>query len=295
MTNPVKIQINVHRRKRDSNSNLFEEFFLEQYVEEATRANNILDIFATNDPEFILNTSVENVDRRTSDHKFMIIKTRMILNINNILPPENTYVLATPNFWSRDIDWPAIKSELSRCNWVEVLDSPDIDNIAATILNQLEEICPKFVPPKVDTRRSIIPRDRRVLMRKRKKLRTRLIGTRDPRKLNSIERNLEEIDAKLVDSHEVQQAREELIAVEKIQENSKFFFGYARSKSKIKSPIGPLIANNQTVTNPLEMSEILKEQFESVFNTETVLADVDEILSLKIPLPRFTVIPKFNC
>ena len=27
------------------------------------------------------------------------------------------------------------------------------------------------------------------------------------------------------------------------------------------------------------MSEILKEQFESVFNTETVLADVDEILS----------------
>ena len=58
----------------------FEDKFLEQYVEEATRANNILDIFATNDSEIVLSTSVENVDRRTSDHKILLIKTRITLN-----------------------------------------------------------------------------------------------------------------------------------------------------------------------------------------------------------------------
>ena len=257
----------------------FEDNFLEQYVEEATRANNILDIFATNDSEIVLSTSVENVDRRTSDHKILLIKTRITLNSgikSSSLKPPN--VLDTLNFWSPNIDWPAIKGELSTCNWAEVLNSPDVDDIAATMLKQIEKTCLKFVPPKVDKKRSIIPRDRRILMGKRKNLRTKLLGTRDPRTLSSIENSLEEIDRKLVDSHEAQLIQDELRATEKIKDNSKFFYNYARSKSKIRSPVGPLIKNNRTVSDPQEISEIMKAQFESVFNLQTVPANVEEIM-----------------
>ena len=57
--------------------NFFESMFLEQYVEDATRINNILDIFATNDQELISSITVEKTDRRVSDHNLLLIKNRI--------------------------------------------------------------------------------------------------------------------------------------------------------------------------------------------------------------------------
>ena len=57
-------------------------------------------------------------------------------------------------------------------------------------------------------------------------------------------------------------------AVKNIKANSKYFFDYAKSKSKVKVDVGPLIDQDGNLTSdPLSMSEILRRQFESVFST----------------------------
>ena len=259
-------------------TNFFEGNFLEQYVDIPTRQNNILDIFATNDHELVANIEIENTDQRTSDHKMVLIRTRICLlpdSEDQDTSPEN--LLTTLNFWSSEINWQLIKDKFESTNWQEVLGDQDIDNRASKLLKHLEETCVEFVPPKVQKKKNIIPRDRRTLMRKRKNLRSKLLKTRNPLVINNLEQALEKIERNLITSHELQREREEA-AVRKIIEDPKYFFNYARSKSKIKSPIGPLIQNNTTVSDCQAMYEILKNQFESVFNTQSSEVNMEELL-----------------
>jgi len=75
-------------------------------------------------------------------------------------------------------------------------------------------------------------------------------------------------------------------AIEAIQENSKFFFNYAKKKSKIKTKIGPLSSNNgQIINKSEEMAEMLAQQYSSVFSNpsteppifESSVADINNI------------------
>ena len=50
----------------------------------------------------------------------------------------------------------------------------------------------------------------------------------------------------------------------KIEENPKFFYSFARLKSHVKTPIGPLIIDDDPVTDPVETAEALKSHLESV-------------------------------
>ena len=257
----------------------FEDFFLEQFVEEATRPNNILDIFAVNDSELIANIVIENTDRKTSDHKFILVKTTICLTSGSescAIASEN--VLSKLEFWCPEIQWDLVKQELGTHDWGNVLINNNIDPSTANLLKVIEDICVKYVPPKVIKNRNIIPRDRRVLMRQRRKLRTKLLQTRNPLRLASIEAKLSKIEKDMIDSHEEQHSREEEKAVQKINADPKYFYNYARSKSKVKTPIGPLQCNNTTITDPKAIAELLKNQFESVFSIPTEGMDIEDIL-----------------
>ena len=61
---------------------------------------------------------------------------------------------------------------------------------------------------------------------------------------------------------------EESKAVGSIQENPKYFFSYAKRKSKIKTKVGPLLKKNsgEMTANSLEMADILADQYSSVFS-----------------------------
>ena len=59
----------------------------------------------------------------------------------------------------------------------------------------------------------------------------------------------------------------ELRAIQKIKENSKYFYSYAQSLSRIKSSISMLYNKNSAiVTDPQAMANILQDQFSSVFS-----------------------------
>ena len=187
-------------------------------------------------------------------------------------------LLSSLNFNANNIDWQKINTEFAETDWNEVLNLNDIDSSTASLLNLLESVCSKYVPRKLDRKRSEIPRDRKNLMRKRKRLRSKLIQNQNLTRLENIERQLIEIEANLVNSHEMESKRLEEQAVEKIKENPKVFYKYVRSKSHVKTPVGPLKHKDSTVTDPKIMSEVLKDHFESVFSIPNETLDMNKLL-----------------
>ena len=70
----------IVKDQADSLLSLFQDYFLEQYVLEATRQRNILDIFGTNDHDLVSYVRVEDTDNRTSDHRILFVQTNIIKN-----------------------------------------------------------------------------------------------------------------------------------------------------------------------------------------------------------------------
>ena len=79
-------------------------------------------------------------------------------------------------------------------------------------------------------------------------------------------KELELLEFKLLESHRNEAKRKEDKAVGKIKENPKYFFAYAKEKSHIRAPVGPLEKGGSITSNPQEMSGILQEQFMTVFS-----------------------------
>ena len=83
----------------------------------------------------------------------------------------------------------------------------------------------------------------------------------------------------LISSHQ-DLHRDEMTAINKIEKDRKLFFNFVRLKSQVKSPIGPLIVNGNTLMDPVETSEALKSHFESVYCLPIeVNFDVRQLLS----------------
>ena len=109
-----------------------------------------------------------------------------------------------------------------------------------------------------------IPRDRRILMKQRQKLKKRM-SCPEARNHRRIKNELANIEEKIAASHRAESENQEKRALKAIKKNSKYFFTYARSKSTIKTSIGPFMSGNDQIEDPREKAELLRKQFESVF------------------------------
>ena len=145
------------------------------------------------------------------------------------------------NFYSKNIDWDKLNEELSRIDWTtEVGNTNKPSEVLKSLLSVLLSICRKHVPAKVWQKRKVyIPRYRRVLMRKRRKLRSKYKQAKLAQK-EKLLKEMEITEAKLLESHHKEARSRENKAVGLIKENTKYFFKYAKSKSHIHSSIGPL-------------------------------------------------------
>ena len=82
----------------------------------------------------------------------------------------------------------------------------------------------------------------------------------------NIEKSIEEIDKKLLDSHKNERNKEEACAINNIKNRPKHFFAYAKRHSKIKSTIGPFKIYDELVTALDDISNKLSEQYSSTFS-----------------------------
>ena len=71
-----------------------------------------------------------------------------------------------------------------------------------------------------------------------------------PPMTSKLQNTLTEIERKLLQAHEEERKREEILAVEIIKENSKYFFSYANKRTRNMSSVGPLEDNDQLECEP---------------------------------------------
>ena len=81
------------------------------------------------------------------------------------------------------------------------------------------------------TRSNNIPRDRRVLLRKKKKLYKKLRNTNSADTKAELENRIREIDKTLLESHEEENIVKETRALEKIKTNPKHFNAYEKKEA----------------------------------------------------------------
>lgn len=263
-----------------------QDFFLTQVITTPTRQNNILDLFFTNNEDLIYNHDVFTTN--LSDHNIIKITT----NINSPVAKSNyTKVPVLPtnfsdlNFFSQDVSWDGLCESLNSTDWSTSLDHLNPNEQLDSILDTFLKASIQNVPPRSsrNTKSSIIPKDRRLLMRKRGKLRKKLNTTTKNDRFEQITDQISSINAALVDSTTCELAHKEAMAVKSIKENPKYFYTYAFNKSKIKTPVGPLEEGDKTITDPQEISEILRKQYETVFSIplqeKTINCPVDFFMS----------------
>ena len=134
---------------------------------------------------------------------------------------------------------------LKKINWPDVLDKCKLSKdklkvIVDIVIKIIEENCEIF-ENRGGTQSNNIPRDRRILLRKKKKLHKKLRNTNSAESKAELENSISEIDKKLLESHDEENIAKETRALEKIKSNPKHFYAYANKKLKTRSKMALLI------------------------------------------------------
>ena len=253
-----------HRRQASLMIDLQDDLLLSQIIDVPTRGENILDLVFTNEDMLIMSTEAR--DTLLSDHRLIIIETMLGFPEVSGDAAQSETGLNALNFYSAKTKWDSITRELVEINWLEALQGKNVTDMFNVLLQKLNCICTKYTPRKLSCfNKQSIPRDRKILMRKKSKLHKKLV--RNPPNRQKLIDTIHNLEERLVLSHINEQERQEEEAVQAIRTNSKFFFKYAKKKSEIRTAIGPLKRGEVLIGDPAEMSEILRVQYESVFST----------------------------
>lgn len=246
--------------------NLMGDLFLSQYILKPTRENNILDLVLTNNDKLIHNYDV--VPTIFSDHNLINIS----LNYEAALPiPCHQNIRTAPVFSQLNFlsaDWDMINACLMEVEWGALLDECNHTAMVDAFVEKIEQICLDLVPPKRKKSKKFnnIPRDRKIMMKKRTKLTKQLKLCSSPYRQRKIFNDIHHIERDLHHSYTSSRQNEESKAVSSIKANPKYFYAYAKRHSSTKTDIGPFIDDNGcAVPSNFKMAEMLRLQYERAF------------------------------
>ena len=244
-----------------------------QKVTEGTRetrsgGQNILELIFTNNHELISNIYVQPSE--ITDHKYIVCETSHTVISKDSRPCQsNETNLSAFNY--ETADWEAIKLKLSKISWAEVLSvyktsEEKLRVIIETVLNIIEENCTKFKNQR-GNHTNKIPRERRILLRKKKRIISRLKGKNiSVNRKTHLEQTIKDIEKELLTSHKQEKINNEARAIKNIKKNPKHFFTYAKKNLKTKNVIGPFTINDKVVNTLKEICEKLSDQYSSSFS-----------------------------
>jgi len=252
------------------------EYFMVQQIDCPTNADgNTIDLVFTNNSDLVHSfTSLPQITR--SDHYLIeisaVYKSSGHAEDDDVPKDTKETSFFNLNFFSEDVDWHKLNNELSQHNWEGEFKGLD----STSMLNKFLSVCLSIAKNHVPLKKKVIgnlrqpnriPKDRRKLMRTRTRIKRQVLRAKSDSKTQALTRRLIEIEKKIQSSQLQQAEYEESKAVENIKRNPKFFFSYAKRFSKIKIGIGPLINSAKTLlTSAKQMSELLSEQYRSVFS-----------------------------
>ena len=268
-------------------SELMEEHFLFQQIQKSThRRGNVLDLCFCNNPEFL--HSYQCTETALSDHHIIechsTYSKRPAQQTSDRQPHTSDGPAATfdqLNFMSEEVDWDGLDRELQDIDWESEFNALSPSQMLSKLIDTCSCISQKYVPRRkaCEKKTNKIPRIRRILMRRRSKVNKQLASSPSDAKRTKLTAEAREIEKKLQESYKNQRAEMEHKAVSAIKKNSKYFFSYARKYSKVDTGIGPLIdLASSIITCPLQMANMLAEQYSSVFSTpKEELTEADDI------------------
>ena len=236
---------------RDANSsaqfllNFLQENFMSQYVSTPTRYNNILDLVISDSDRLIHHIVVEPTN--LSDHDIV----RVTLPFNPKAPPEPDIPSFDPNsFRSLDIhkaNYDQINSHLEKTDWDSLKNSCSAADFPNLLYRTTFQACALFTPVKVVSPPELSKpaRFRRTISRRKRKLNPRLKALQlhqpNSHAIQKLKYELNTIQLKMKESIYSQLKFQESKVIQSIKDNPRFFFSFAKQKSKVKSSIGPLL------------------------------------------------------
>ena len=262
--------------------NILNDFSLLQCISKPTRGHNILDLVFTNNQQMI--NEVKITDTIHSDHRLIqCISTRLIKTQEKVCNQYEKF--DNLNFNSPKTEWTKIESELESIDWdtlTENKSATEIYNIMTRLTLQISE---KYVPKRKTKIKTKFNRERRNIWSKLKRANDNI--TNNKRVIHN--RNLvQTLEMQLTQSYINEMEDREQDAIRKIKEDPKYFYKYTNKHMKTKSTIGPLRNQENILTDDdQEMSNILKERFQSVFSKPKFKFDTNRFYSTDNP--AFTV------
>ena len=246
--------------------------FLTQMVNKPThKAGNILDLIFTNNQQLI--NEIHCLPTQFSDHYVVEIASHFKSHFARQHQSQRqfTNVFDSLNFFSEDIDWDQINGDLKNVEWDQVFSGLEAEDKLHCFLLICQSISALHAPQKKDntkSRHNNIPRDRRLLMRRRRKVTKQLAKYPSGAVRGRLDQELIQIELKLQESYMNLSSAQEQKALAAIRRNPKYFFTYVKKFNKVKPSIGPLLnSSKQYATSNSEMARILSEQYSSVFST----------------------------
>ena len=213
---------------------------LTQMISKPTHKDgNTLDLLLVNNTSLIHHCSIIPVLHSTSHHALIQVSTgyKSSFDAGQSERPKLTSFNAL-NFFSEDIDWEAIKSELNEIDWKQEANGKSEDEVLEFIYCTCLRICQKYVPAKTSaeiSKSSRVFRYRRSLTRMRRRINKRLLSITSPSLICKLKDKLLQIEKDLQKSYQNSATYMEDKAIEAIKTNPKFFFTYAKKKIESKN------------------------------------------------------------
>ena len=261
-----------------SNSSMFS-----QYVPGPTRGNNILDLFFTDNPFMVINSSIKCTP--LSDHNLV----EMVLALNYVPVCPTTESCECIGFQGLDFakaDFNVLNQALGEVDWVKVFHDLNLDDMPLVFTNLLLAICKEIVPIRKIKRGK--PRLVRGLRRKRRRLNKRIDH------LISIQGNMEHVQQLQRKVYmitydigrEIQRDlhQREVRIINKIKDDPKAFYGYAKKHSCVRDEISALSTPDGYVTDKESIANLFQDQFSSVFSDP----DCPSIVQPDFPIPTIS-------
>ena len=258
--------------------NFLDNHFLSQYIDIATRENNILDLFLTNNENLVHHVQGEK-HMYFSDHNvidILVPKSSLLpsSNVSQVVSKEPTNLQGFRALNLLKADFIEISNTLCSIDWKSLWATSSLEEFPELLNKTILEVCKKHAPPKQPSspaKKSPHDRSYHTLLRKKRKLKTRLNCIKSINPLSPLLKKLDFRISKLVESMKLlsftKQETRERHAISKIKSNPKFFYSYSKKLSKTKVNISQLFdSDGNLTTDRKDIANILQKQFQSSFS-----------------------------
>ena len=246
---------------------LLSEKMMNQYIVKPTRGSNILDIFCTNDPFLVDNVDVDYTT--LSDHKLVSLTLTISgAGYKNDYANDKQYSSGFSVLDFRRADYNQIAQKIKEVDWNQARQSCSFEEFPSIFTEILLDICQSCLPRKKP--RTGRPKKWNALRRKKKRIERKLANCTKQGEKIKLDRELAMIHYRIKESYINNKKMEEATAINRMKTNPKSFFSYAKSHSKMRQDIVMMKDREGQVTrDPVKMSNILQNQFSSVYSDPT--------------------------